>query len=85
MVLGETARLPELAVRVLALMFGAMVMPDAFWVDQDSVLEDPAVMEEGEAEKELIVEVMTAEPPPPPPPLAGALTVTVVWAVVVPR
>jgi hypothetical protein len=84
-VAGVTAFVPDWGFKVLVLTDGVMLIVDAPVTIQDRALDWPARMVAGEAEKELIVgRLMVVPPPPPPPPLGGAVTVTVVWAVVVP-
>ena len=77
-VLGVTVAVPDSEFKLLVLIFGAMLIQEALVRLQDKVLDWPARMPAGEAEKKLIVGgVMTKPPPPPPPDGAGDWVVAV--------
>ena len=80
---GVTVAVPEIGSRLPMLTAGLMLIVDAPVRPQDKVLDWPDDMLAGEAEKNRMLGAEMT-PPPPPPPLGGAVTVTVVWAVVVP-
>ena len=80
---GVTVAVPESGFRLLVLTAGVMLIVDAPVRLQVKVLDCPENMLAGEAKKNRMLGAEMT-PPPPPPPLGGAVTVTVVWAVVVP-
>ena len=85
---GVTVAVPESGFRLLVLTAGAIAIVEAPVTLQDKLLDWPARMLAGDARKEPMLGAAMTDPPPPPPPPplggTGTVTVTVVWAVVVP-
>ncbi len=81
---GVTASVPESVFRLLVPTSGEMLTLDAPVRLQDKVLDWPAEMLVGEAEKEMIAGGLITALPPPLPLGGGEVTVTMARAVVVP-